>query len=175
MLCIFLSGFLYSQAQIEVDHIALKDFKKTSLGAFLNFSIPVSDADYATAEAGLLYFVNKYTEDLGMIPMLAGYRYTINRSGTGLYVEPNAGYVYGSSTIGVYNELGQQQSDGDKWAYEKVSGPSAGINVGYLFKYSGHIQFNVALRYEHSFGNASTNLLGFRISHAFTFGRRDDY
>ena len=164
-----------SDAQIEVDHITLKEFKSTGFGAFLNFSLPVSDADYVTLEAGLHYFVDKYDEDLGMIPVLAGYRFTIDRSGTGFYIEPNAGYVYGSSTIEQYNSLGQEVIDenGNR-AYEKVSGATAGANIGYLFKPGNHIQFNVALRFEHSFGDFPTNMIGLRIAHAFTFGRRNE-
>lgn len=137
--------------------------------------MPVSDANYVTLEGGLQYYVGEYDEDLGLVPVLAGYRYTLNQSGTGSYVEPNAGYTFGSSSIEKYDENGNAVQDGYNPAYEKVAGPSAGMDVGYLFEPGGRIQFNLALRYEHSFGPCPTNTFGFRIAHAFTFRRRDSY
>jgi len=167
LLCLLLSGYLFSSAQIEVNHVAMKDFKKNGFGAFLNFSFPVSDANYLTLEGGLQYYKDDYDEELALVPVLAGYRYTLNQSGTGLYVEPNAGYMFGSTTIQPANNT---YSDD----YIKVAGPTAGLNVGYLFE-PGGIQFNVALRYEHSFGPYATNTVGLRIAHSFSFRRRDDY
>ena len=164
----------FSTAQIEVAHVSIKDFKAIGFGGFLNFSVPISEADYVTLEGGLQYFTNKDEETAGLIPVLLGYRYTLNRSGTGFYVEPNAGYNFGGTTIGVY-ENDSPVSDGDgNWLYEKISGPTAGINIGYLFQPGGRVQFNLALRYEHSFGSTSTNMVSFRVSHAITFGRRSD-
>lgn len=158
------------KAQIEVDHLSMKNFQSTGFGGFLNFSIPVSDANYATAEFGVQYFKNKYDEEVGLIPVLAGYRYTLNQSGTGLYLEPNAGYCFGSSTVQDYNEI-NGISDGT----EEVKGPMAGMSIGYLFEFTGKLQVNLALKYEHGFSKTPTNVFAFRISHAFTFGRRDDY
>lgn len=173
---LFLCSFtLVCKAQIEVEHISMKEFKSTGFGGFLNFSMPVSDANYATIEAGLQYFNDKYDEEVALIPVLLGYRYTLNQSGTGFYVEPNAGYCFGSTTVQEYDANGGILSDGNgNWLYEKVNGPVAGVGVGYLFE-PGKIQFNLALRYQHTFGSTPTNLFAFRISHAFTFGRRDDY
>ena len=175
LFCMLLCSYLFSDAQIEVNHVSLKGFKETGFGAFLNFSAPVSDANYVTLEGGLQYYMDDYQQDLGLIPVLAGYRHTLNGSGTGLYVEPNAGYMFGSSSIEEYDANGNAVQDGYDVAKEKVAGPTAGINVGYLFEPGGRIQFNVALRYEHSFGPYATNTFGLRIAHAFTFGRRNDY
>lgn len=62
------------------------------------------------------------------MPVLLGYRYTLNQSGTGFYVEPNAGYSFGGSTIGGYNEYGALLNDGNgDWLYEKVAGPTGGV------------------------------------------------
>ena len=167
---------LFCTAQIEVVHVSVKDFKSTGFGGFLNFSLPVSEANYMTLEGGLQYFKNKYDEELGLIPVLLGYRYTLNQSGSGLYVEPNAGYCFGESTIGKYSESGSLLSgeDGD-WAKEKVAGPMAGIGLGYLFEPGGKVQFNIGLRYEHTFGNAAVNVFAFRISHAFSFRKTEEY
>jgi len=75
----------FCKAQIEVEHVSMKEFKATGFGGFLNFSFPVSDANYVTAELGAQYFSDKYDEEVIMLPVLAGYRYTVNQSGTGLY------------------------------------------------------------------------------------------
>ena len=137
--------------------------------------MPVSDANYATIELGLQYFNDKYDEEVAMIPVLLGYRYTLNHSGTGLYVEPNAGYCFGSTTVMEYDANGSPLSDGNgHYLYEEIKGPVAGVGVGYLFEPGGKIQFNLALRYQRTFGNTPSNLFAFRISHAFTFGRRNN-
>ena len=166
-------SFYFCSAQIEVAHISVKEFKETGFGSFLNFSLPVSHANYLTLEGGLQLFKNSNDENVGIFPVLIGYRYTVNHSGTGFYVEPNAGYTFGESTIGIYDEVGSPMTDGSgKYLYEKVNGPTAGIGLGYLFVPGGGIQFNVGIRYERSFGNTATNMFAFRIAHAFTFGRR---
>ncbi len=175
LLCLLLSGYLFSNAQMEVNHVSLKGFKKNGFGAFLNFSTPVSEANYVTLEGGLQYYINEYDEGLGLIPVLAGYRHTLNGGGAGLYVEPNAGYMFGSSSIEEYDPNGNPVQNGNDVAHIKVAGPAAGVSVGYLFDPAG-IQFNLSLRYEHSFGPYPVNTFGFRIAHSFTFGRRkSDY
>lgn len=59
---------------------------KLGLGAFLKFSIPVNeDKDEMTLELAIIG-LDGYS--LGFIPMKAGYRYTFNRTGYGLYFEP---------------------------------------------------------------------------------------
>jgi len=162
-------------AQIEVAHVSLKDFKAFGFGGFLNFSLPVSEASFVTIEGGIQYFKNKYDEDLGLIPVLLGYRYTLNQSGTGLYVEPNAGYTFGVSSIQTYDEVGSLISDNNgNLVYHKVAGPSAGIGMGYLLEVGRRTQFNIGLRYEHSFGQTGTNVFALRLSHAFTFSRRSE-
>lgn len=172
LVCTFIS-----MGQIEVANAAVKDFRETGFGGFLNFSLPVSEAGYVTIEGGLQYFKDKETdEDLALVPMLLGYRYTLNKSGTGFYVEPNAGYCYGISSIIKYNEAGSPIAGNDgKPAVEKVSGPMAGVGVGYLFEPGGSIQFNLGLRYERTFGNAGVNIFAFRVSHTFSLGKKDSY
>ena len=170
LLCSFVST-----AQLEVARISVKDFKAVGFGSFLNFSLPVSESNFMTIEGGIQYFKNKDEEEVALVPVLLGYRYTLNHSGTGFYVEPNAGYCFGASTVGIYNEFGSPISGSDgNWAYEKVAGPMTGIGIGYLFERSGKIQFNIGLRYERTFANAGANIFAFRISHAFTFGRREE-
>jgi hypothetical protein len=156
-------------AQIEVDYAHGKDYNSIGFGGFLNFSFPAGESDYLTVEGGVQYFKSSDDEELALIPVLAGYRYTLDRTGSGLYVEPFAGYAFGGSTIGSYNENG-----GWEGGNVKVAGPAAGLGVGYLFDI-GNIPFNVGLRLQHNFGNYGTSTLGLRISHSFGFRKRDDY
>ncbi len=159
-LCIF----NYSRAQIEVAYVVAKDFNAIGYGGSLNFSFPVQEVNYITIDAGVQYFQNSVGEDVAFVPVLVGYRYTLNQTGLGFYVEPNAGYSYGVSSIDNYDEEGYYLG-----GQKKVSGPSAGFGFGYLFEL-GNIPFNVGLRLVHNFGNTPTNIAAFRISHSF--GRR---
>ena len=163
-----LFSFNFCNAQIELAHASTKGFSAIGFGGFLNFSLPVSEANYVTFEGGFQYFKNQYDEDLALIPVLIGYRYTSNQTGSGLYVEPNAGYSFGASSIGNYDENG-----GYEGTDKKVAGPSAGIGVGYLIDL-GNIPFNFSFRYEHNFGNAATNIFSFRIAHSFGSRRRHE-
>ncbi|MEP6585014.1 MAG: autotransporter domain-containing protein [Ginsengibacter sp.] len=167
-LSFLLVSFSFCNAQIEVAHASTKDFSAIGFGGFLNFSIPVSEANYITFEGGFQYFKNQYDEDLALIPVLVGYRYTLNQTGSGFYVEPNAGYTFGASSIGDYDANG-----GYLGVDKKVAGPSAGIGFGYLIDL-GNIPFNFSLRYEHNFGDAATNVYSFRIAHSFGSRRRQD-
>lgn len=169
LICI-LSG----TAQVEFLHARVKNFRATGFGVFLNFSLHVSDANYATFEGGLQYFMNRYDEGLNMIPVVLGYRYTLNHSGSGIYIEPIAGYNFGSSTIGKYTENGAPvfNSSGTS-SYEKVSGAVVGGGIGYLFRPIEKIQFNIGLSYAHTFGDATVDVIALRLTHAFNFGKKD--
>jgi hypothetical protein len=125
-----------------------KIFRAVGFGGFLNFSIPVSEANYVTFEGGFEYFKDKNTNTLGLIPVLVGYRYTLDHSGSGFCIEPNAGYTFNASD------------------FVDVNGASAGISAGYLIDL-GNVPFNFSLRYEHFFGNPATNMFSFRIAHSF--------
>jgi len=163
----FLLLSFYCNAQIEVAHVSTKGFSAIGFGGFLNFSVPVSEANCLTLEGGLLYFKNKHDEDLALIPVLMGYRYTFDQSGAGLYVEPNAGYTFGFATISTHDKNGLYTGEA------QVAGLATGVSLGYLFDI-GTTPFNLSFRYEHNFGKAATNLLSFRVAHSFNFGRRED-
>ena len=168
------SIFTVSHAQIEGAYVKVKDFKAFGFGGFLNFSFPVSEANYLTVEGGFKYF-HSDPEEMGIFPVLLGYRYTLDQSGTGLYLEPYAGYTFGGTTIGVYDEYNSPVGDGNgNWLYEEVKGPSAGLGLGYLFQPGNKVQFNLSLRYDHGFGNAATNMIALRLTHTFGFGRREE-
>lgn len=152
-----------------MDYSHGKDYNSIGFGGFLNFSFPVSDGDFLTVEGGVEYFNSSDDEELALIPVLAGYRYTFDRSGSGFYVEPFAGYAFGSSTIGSYDSYGVWEG-----GTVKVAGPAAGLGAGYLLDI-GNIPFNLGLSVQHNFGNYGTSTLAFRISHSFSFHKRDDY
>lgn len=155
-----------STAQLELDRVSFKGFNAIGFGGFFNVAIPISTADYVTGEVGLsVYSSNE--NDVILAPILAGYRFTLNRTGDGFYVEPNAGYGFGATDIqipdasGIYNNA-------------KVAGAATGLTLGYLFQPLGRIQFNLGIRYEHIFGSdLAPNEFSIRIAHAFRFGRRD--
>jgi len=163
-LLLFISPF--AKAQIQIDYLSFKGFSSVGFGAFFNFAVPVSDADYVTAEAGLDVFSHN-GDNVAIAPVLLGYRYTLDQTGTGFFIEPNAGYAFAGTDIQVYN------ADNYQYEEQKLNGFSTGVTLGYLFEPSGRIQFNLGLRYEHVFGDLGSNLFSFRIAHAFTFGRKD--
>jgi hypothetical protein len=169
ILYFLLFSFNLCNAQIEVAGASGKDFKAIGFGGVLNFSLPVSEAaNFVTIEGGFQYFKSQDDEALALIPVLIGYRYTLNQTGEGLYIEPDAGYTFGASSIGTYDSNGSWLG-----GEQKVAGPTAGIGTGYLFQL-GNIPFNVGLRYQHNFGNYATNILALRILHSFGFGRRSN-
>lgn len=153
--CFGLLSFNLCKAQIEVAHISSKDFSAFGIGGFLNFSIPVSEANYVTLDGGVQYFKDKNTMELVLVPVLIGYRYTLDQTGSGFYIEPNAGYTFSVSDYGNY------------------AGPVAGVGVGYLITL-GNVPLNFGLRYEHSFGKPPTNVFALRIAHSLFFGRRNN-
>ena len=154
--CFLLLSFNLSNAQIEVAHISAKGYNATGFGGFLNFSFPVSEVNYVTLEGGLQYFKDKNTQIVALVPALAGFRYTLDQSGSGWYVEPNAGYTFVATT------------DTDS-----QEGAAAGLTFGYLVDL-GNIPFNFSARYEHIFGNPSANVFSIRIAHSISFRKRQE-
>ena len=170
LLCTFFTGM----AQIEVSHISMKDYKATGFSAFLNFAIPVSPVSYLTIEAGLQNY-NGADDGVIIEPLLLGFRYTINKSGTGFYIEPKAGYCFGATGIVKMDAQGNPLNlPNGNYVYEEVKGMMGGVGAGYIFQPSGKIQFNLGVNYEHGFGEETMNVLSFRISHTFTIGRRSE-
>ena len=174
ILGIFLLSSVFCAAQIEVVYARAKDFSGVGFGAFLNFGIPVTEGNALTLEGGLQY-VGQIGDGLITLPVLVGYRFTFDQTGTGFYVEPHGGYNFGVSDIAKYTENGAPVYENGEQVYWKIKGPMVGLGLGYLFEPSGRIQFNVALRYEFILGEAKTQTFGFRISHAFSFGKREEY
>lgn len=156
-------------AQIQVLKMVGNRANEFSIGygASLKFSVPASDADYVSFEGGVNIFFLKEDAEYGImtVPVKVGYRYTLDRSGTGFYVEPQLGYnVFGLEPV--YN--------GYTYDEPKNTGPVGAVNVGYLFQPWKKVQFDLGAFYEtilHS--GTTTSYVGLRLSHSFAFGRRE--
>jgi hypothetical protein len=165
--------FSVAHAQIEVAHLSSKDFSATGFGGFLNFAVPVNDANAAIIEGGVYVFSSNGSHE-AVAPALAGYRHLLSDATyNGFYVEPVAGYTFGGTDIQAYDSNGTPliKPDGDE-IDQKVAGPVGGLGFGYLFQQSGHIRFNISFRYEHTFvvgGDPQLNIIALRISHSFSF------
>ena len=153
------------KAQIQVSKLIGKnssDFK-LGYGGFLQFSYPVSEASDVTLEVGANVFQSKVDEGYGwaVIPVKAGYRYTLNQTGTGFYLQPQVGY----------NVYGINPDD------EQFTGLILAGGAGYLFQPIGKIQFDLGLLFESAFHKGgAANYLSLRLTHNFSLSRRaDDY
>jgi hypothetical protein len=169
---LFLLSGLSAYSQLELAKLMNKRYHDMlpGIGASLKFGYPVSEAADVTLEAGVILFFDKdYPETYGVaiVPVKLGYRHTLNGSGTGFYVEPQVGYnVYGAETLEDYEtgEYIDRKSSGFIWA----------AGIGYLFQPSRRMQFNLGLRYESILDkDHPKNFIGLRLSHNFTFGRRE--
>ena len=170
--CALLITSLATHAQLEVTHLILKGQSATGAGAFFHAGFPVSKGDEISAELGFDYFSPNQSH-LIFVPLLVGYRHTFNGKGTGFYLEPFAGYTFGSTDIAktdangnpLYNAAGSEID-------EKFDGATAGLGIGYILP-NVHYPINFGLRYEHTFTSSpSPSLLSFRISWSVLTGRR---
>lgn len=151
-----------SFAQIQISKLIGKNASqfKTGYGAFLKFGVPVSDAADVSLEIGVNNFQLKADPAYGGItfPIKVGYRYTLNKTGTGFYLQPQAGY----------NIIGYDPDD------NKFKGLVLAAGAGYLFESAGIIQFDLGLIYETAFHKeGAANYLSFRLSHNIVFGGRN--
>lgn len=159
--------FIQANAQLGVMKLVgngTQDYK-LGYGAFIKTGIPVSPGSDATLEIGADIFPLDDSYGTIMCPLKAGYRYTLNHSGKGLYVEPQIGFnVYGVTSL--------QDKNGEDVDL-KYHGVIFAAGTGYLFSIS-NISFDVNLRYETVIAHGgSNNLISLGISKSFGFGRRD--
>lgn len=170
-ICAGLSTTLH--AQLEVAHIFVKGHSTTGFGGNLHFGFPVSKGDEISVEAGAYYFAPGQTH-MVFVPFLAGYRHTLNGTGTGFYAEPFAGYSIGATDIPKLDANGNPlyNADGSE-IDQKLSGATAGLGFGYILP-NPKLPINFGLRFEHVFvsGDPSPNVLAFRISWSLLTGRR---
>ena len=166
-LCLLVFVVSKIQAQLEVATMLgkYKAHHSFGYGAFLNFGKQVTDAGYATLEIAATIFpdVGSGGQDgIAVIPVLVGYKHTLNGSGLGFYIQPQIGYNIVGTISNEY--VDETFHGGFAWA----------ATLGYLFP-PNKIQFDIGLKYEsvlHSGG--AINFLALRIAHSFIFGRRDE-
>lgn len=158
---------LCSYSQIEVVKMVGKNSSEYSIGfgAALKFGYPVSEAASVTLEGGVVFAPLKYsdfTQGIALVPIKLGYRYTLNGTGSGIYIEPQAGYnVYGALT----NDYVDENISGLEWA----------ICTGYLFQPGRKTQFEIGLRYESTYySGGSSSFIGLRFGTNLSFGRRSE-
>jgi len=157
-----------ANAQIGVMKLVGNDTKNYTLGfgAFIKAGFPVSDASKITFEIGADLFPSKDAgEGTAMCPLKAGYRYTLNGTGEGFYVEPQVGYnIYGTTSL--------LDKNGDNVDL-KYHGIVLAAGAGYLFSI-GNVPIDINLRYETVIAHGgSNNLVSLGITKSFSFGRRD--
>ena len=177
LLCIALlsSIAISAQSQIEGGYARMKNFEAFGFGGFINVQFPIQEVDYLTFDLGLNWYKNQNDDDIAFAPLLVGYRYTLNRSGSGLFVEPFAGYTFGESGIEEYDENGQPvYDDNGEWKTKEIAGPAAGLMGGYLFSFENGNSLVLGLRYLHNFGPTPSDVVSLRLAYSFNlFGRRE--
>ena len=88
-LLLFLTLFCISNtlhAQVEAAHLFTKGESSTGYGIFIRPGFPIGKADEISIEAGLDYFTHDVSH-IADIPLLMGYRHTLNGSGAGFYLD----------------------------------------------------------------------------------------
>jgi hypothetical protein len=164
---------LNGKAQISVMKLVGPGSKDYSFGfgAFIKTGIPLSEAADATIEIGANFFPDKeYPSDYGtiMCPLKLGYRRTINGTGEGFYIEPQAGFnVFGLTSL---------QTDGGHDADLKYNGIVLAAGAGYLFNL-GRTPFDLNLRFETVIAHGgSNNMVSLGVSRVIRFGKKNsDY
>lgn len=161
-----------AHAQIEGGYARMKDFEAFGFGGFINVNVPIREVDYLTFDLGLNWYKNQSDQDIAFAPLLLGYRYTLNRSGSGFFVEPFAGYTFGESGIEEYDEFGNPVYDADgQWKTKEIAGPAAGLMGGYLFTFENNQSLTLGLRYLHNFGPSASDVVSLRLAYSFGLWR----
>ena len=167
---------LSSNAQVEGAYLYTKNFQALGFGGFLNFKFPFTEAANLTTEVGLYNF-QKDGNSLAMIPLMLGYQYTFDGSGTGLFAEPILGYTFGDSNVPQYDDIGEIP-DPNNPGYslkQMAKGPTAAFATGYIFP--GRTPVSIALKYQRVFVSSGpgVNVATLRFSYPLFGGRRNDY
>ena len=159
-----------AEAQLGVMKMVGKDTKNYSLGvgAYIKGIFTVSQASDVTVEVGAnAFFLNDGGSGDGtaVVPVKVGYRYSLNGTGMGFYVEPQIGWnVYGVSSVNV---------DGYTQNYT-FHGLVLGAGTGYLFSL-GNTPLDLHLHYETIVDHGgSDNYVSLGLSFYLHFGKRDD-
>jgi hypothetical protein len=161
--CITVSASLH--AQLEVAQLFTKGQSATGFGANLHVGFPVPKGNEISGEIGMYYFAPGQSHTV-LIPLLLGYRYTFNHSGTGWYAEPFAGYSFAGTDVPRIDAHGNPIINSDSSAaYQNPSGATAGLCIGYILS-NPRLPLNFGLRFSHVFtsDDPSPSVLAFRVS-----------
>ena len=168
---LFLVTDLYSQ--VEVAQMFSHKGRSYGLGygAFLKVAYPISEGDDVSLELGARAFSEKGTgwvDGVLACPLKLGYRYTLDRSGEGFYIEPQLGYnVYGVESY--YDDTAY------KTVNVKFHGIVAAAGVGYLFRPSRH-QVDLGLHIETVFyKQQSVTCISLRLTENISFRKKEYY
>jgi|SRR5580658_4717891 hypothetical protein len=176
LFCSLLS-FTAANAQTEFSQLFVKGYVSPGTGAYLDIAIATPGrGNWWMIEPSMEYFYN-YLDDYAFVfPTLAGIRHVFNGKCYGFYVEPLAGYTFGSTTIPRTNAAGKPVTNaaGDT-VDQKGSGVTTGLGFGYLFPHSG--RYNIELRYEHTFheGHPQIDIIALRCAYTLVFPRNKRY
>lgn len=160
-----------TKAQLGVVKLVGKNTKDYKPGAsfFIKTGFPVNEGSDFTIEAGANLFPlgENYFSLTGtaMCPLKIGYRHTLNQTGEGFYIEPQAGYnLYGVTSL---------YDDRDEIINLKYHGLVLAAGAGYLFTLLKQ-PFDLNLRYETVIAHGgSNNFISLGISRFISFGKRD--
>lgn len=138
------------------------------IGAYVKGIFPVSQAADLTLELGAnIFFLNDGGSGDGtvVIPIKAGYRYYLDGTGMGFYVEPQAGY-------NIYGVTSALNTDGTT-ANLTFHGLVLAAGTGYLFSI-GNTPLDLNLHYETIIDHGgSDNYISLGLSFYLHFGKRD--
>ncbi len=160
-----------ANAQLGAMKLVGNNTSKSSLGfgAFIKSGYPVSEGSDVTLEIGAnIFFLNDgygTADGTIMCPLKAGYRYTLDGTGEGFYVEPQVGF----NLVGV-TSLHDANGNQINLNYHGVV---FAAGIGYLFD-MWHAPFDLNLRYETVIAHGgSNNMISLGISRFISFKKRD--
>jgi outer membrane autotransporter protein len=163
---------MQAQAQVGVMKLIGKNTEDYSLGygAYIKTGIAASEASDITLEIGADIFSIKgsgFRYGTIMCPLKAGFRYTLNGTGQGFYIEPQAGY----NLVGITSTI----DENGQTVNLKYHGVVLAAGTGYLFTITG-VPFDLNLRYETVIAHGgSNNMISLGLSRAIFFGNRATY
>jgi hypothetical protein len=162
---------MQANAQLGVTKLVGNNTNKYTTGftAFVKSGYPVAEGSDVTLEIGAdIFFLNDgygTADGTIMCPLKAGYRYTLNGTGEGFYVEPQVGFNLVGITS-VHDANGNQVN-------LHYHGVVFAAGTGFLFT-AWHAPFDVNLRYETVIDHGgSNNFVSLGISRFISFGKRN--
>jgi hypothetical protein len=161
---------IQTQAQLGVVKMIGNNTSNYNLGygAYIKMGYPISEGSDVTVQVGAYLFVlndgSTQEDGTAVVPLTVGYRYTLNRKGTGLYIEPQAGYnLYGVSSVNVNGNTVNLH----------YHGGILGAGVGYLFPIK-YCPLDLNLNYQTIIDHGgSTNYINLGLAVYLSFKRRD--